>query len=79
MVGLELKPIHSSTRWASWPETLNKTPRSGWPNPDTGSMENQVYCHFDVVSLRAPNKEYFGLDSKLPDRGYWCFVRNSCN
>lgn len=69
----------AAARWAAWSETLNKTPRSGWPNPDTASMKNQFYCHFDVVRLRAPNKEYWGLDSKIPNRGYWGFVNNSCN
>lgn len=66
-------------RWAAWAETLSKTPRTGWPYPDTGSMSNQFYCHYDIVRLRAPNKEYWGLDSKLPNRGYAGFVANECN
>ncbi|MFE7843671.1 DUF2599 domain-containing protein [Microbacterium sp. NPDC057407] len=66
-------------RWAAWSETLSKTPRSGWPNPNTASMSGQFYCHYDIVRLRAPNKEYWGLDSKLPNRGYAGFVANSCN
>jgi hypothetical protein len=68
-----------AARWAAWTETLDKAPRSGWPNPNTESMKNQFYCHYDIVRLRAPNKEYWGLDSKLPNRGYWGFVNNDCN
>ncbi|GAA2448885.1 DUF2599 domain-containing protein [Agromyces soli] len=66
-------------RWAAWSETLSKTPRAGWPNPATASMENQFYCHFDVVRFRAPNKEYWGLDSKIPNRGYAGFLKTECN
>lgn len=66
-------------RWAAWSETLSKTPRKGWPNPATASMENQFYCHYDLVRFRAPNKEYWGLDSKIPNRGYAGFVKNQCN
>ncbi|QDY66404.1 DUF2599 domain-containing protein [Glutamicibacter halophytocola] len=68
-----------AARWAAWSETLSKTTRKGWPNPDTTSMKNQFLCHFDVVRLRAPNKEYWGLDSRLPNRGYWGHVKKNCN
>lgn len=69
----------AAARWAAWSETLAKTPRRGWPYPDTATLRDQFYCHWDIVRLRAPNKEYWGLDSKLPNRGYWGFVANECN
>lgn len=69
----------AAARWAAWSETLSKTPRRGWPYPDTATLRDQFYCHWDIVRLRAPNKEYWGLDSKLPNRGYWGFVANECN
>lgn len=68
-----------AAKWAAWSEALQKTPRAGWPNPDTASMQDQFYCHWDFVRIRQPNKEYWGLDSKLPNRGYWGFVNNGCN
>lgn len=69
----------AAARWAAWSETLSKTARKGWPNPETTSMKNQFLCHFDLVRLRAPNKEYWGLDSKIPNRGYWGHVKKNCN
>lgn len=66
-------------RWAAWNETLAKAPRTGWPNPNTASMRDQFYCHYDLARFRHPNKEYWGLDSKLPNRGYLGFVFNNCN
>lgn len=66
-------------RWAAWSETLSKTPRSGWPNPATATMENQFYCHFDFVRAWEPNKPYWGLDSKIPNKGYWGFFGSKCN
>lgn len=68
-----------AARWAAWKELLDKAPRKGWPNPNTSSMKNQFYCHFDLVRFKEPNKAYWGLDSKIPNRGYTGFVRKGCN
>lgn len=69
----------AAARWSAWKETLQKTSRKGHPNPDTASMKNQFYCHFDIVRLRAPRKESWNLDTKLPNRGYFGFVKKGCN
>ncbi len=42
-------------------------------------MEDQFYCHWDIVRLRAPNKESWNLDSWRPNVGYWNTVRAQCN
>lgn len=74
------RTVSSAARWSAWTETLSKAYHgSGWYDPDNSTMRNQFYCHFDIVRFRAPNKEYWGLDSKIPDRGYWGFVSSSCN
>lgn len=69
----------AGARWSAWKETLDKTPRRGHPNPNTTTMKLQFYCHFDVVRYRAPNKESWNLDTKIPNRGYTGFVKNGCN
>lgn len=69
----------SVARGYAWEETRAKTKRKGWPNPNTKSMKNQFYCHYDFVRIRAPRKESWNLDTKLPNRGYWGFVKKGCN
>lgn len=69
----------SIARGYAWKETLAKTKRKGWPNPNTASMRNQFYCHFDFVRIRAPRKVSWNLDSKLPNRGYAGFIKKGCN
>ena len=66
-------------RWAAWSETLKKTSRRGHPNPNTSSMKNQFYCHYDIVRIVRPFKASWNLDTKLPNRGYTGFVRKGCN
>ncbi|MGO2037572.1 MAG: DUF2599 domain-containing protein [Brevibacterium sp.] len=69
----------SIARGYAWEETRTKTKRKGWPNPNTKSMKNQFYCHYDFVRIRAPRKESWNLDTKLPNRGYWGFAKKGCN
>jgi len=40
--------------WIVWEEALDKTEREGYPDPDTSTMRNQFYCHYDFVRLRRP-------------------------
>lgn len=68
-----------AARGAMWKETVAKAPRHKTAKADTASMKNQLYCHFDFVRIRSPRKEYWGLDSKLPNRGYTGFVKKGCN
>lgn len=79
--GRNIAKAPPTARWSAWSETLSKAPRRGWPNPDTSSMRNQFYCHFDFVRVVDPFKPHWGLDSKIPDRGYWGFAnrKNRCN
>lgn len=69
----------SVARGYAWEETRSKTKRKGWPNPNTASMKNQFYCHYDFVRVRAPRKVSWNLDTKLPNRGYWGFSKKGCN
>lgn len=66
-------------RAAAWQETLDETERNGHPNPNTSSMKNQFYCHWDAVRLWNPTKPSWNLDTKIPDRGLVGFLRNGCN
>ena len=72
-------PASSLYGAAAWQETLDKTEREGHPDPDTSSMRNQFYCHWDWVRLRRPFKESWNLDSGLPDKGYDGFIQSGCN
>ena len=58
-------------RYAAWQETLDETERNGHPNPDTSSMKNQFYCHWDAVRLRSPRKRVGILIPKFPIKDIW--------
>lgn len=54
-------------RWAAWDEVQAKTPGT---RENSSSMRDQLYCHFDVVRFRAPNKESWNLDEGRPNVSY---------
>ena len=62
-----------------WQETLDKTEREGHPDPDTSSMRNQFYCHWDWVRAAQFYKSSWNLDTGLPDKGYFGFLDSGCN
>ena len=62
-----------------WQETLDKTEREGHPDPDTSSMRNQFYCHWDWVRAAQFDKSSWNLDTGLPDKGYFGFLDSGCN
>jgi hypothetical protein len=63
-------------RWSAWDEVLAKTPGS---RENTPSMRDQLYCHFDFVRFRAPNKPSWNLDAGRPYVAYEVLVFNLCN
>jgi hypothetical protein len=63
-------------RWSAWDEVLAKTPGS---RENTPSMRDQLYCHFDFVRFRAPNKTSWNLDLGRPYVSYEVLVLNLCN
>lgn len=65
--------------WIVWEEALDKTEREGHPDPNTSTMINQFYCHYDFVRIRYPRKESWNLDTQIPDKGYLGFAMNGCN
>ena len=65
--------------WIVWEETLDKTEREGHPDPNTSTMINQFYCHYDFVRVRYPRKESWNLDTQIPDKGYLGFAMSGCN
>ena len=69
----------AGARWSAWKEVLSKTTGSGAKNPNTPTMKNQFYCHFDFVRIRYPNKTSWNLDTKIPNRGYTGFIKSRCN
>ena len=64
---------------AAWQETLDEADSTGYPDPDTDSMRNQFYCHWDWVRIVQADKPSWNLDSGLPDKGYSGFVQDGCN
>lgn len=65
--------------WIVWEEALDKTEREGHPDPDTSTMRNQFYCHYDFVRIVDPDKESWNLDTQIPDKGYFGFLASRCN
>jgi hypothetical protein len=63
-------------RWAAWDEVQAKTPGT---RENTSSMRDQLYCHFDVVRLVAPNKVSWNLDEVRPAVNYASMLANRCN
>lgn len=53
----------------------SQTPLSG----DADSMRDQMYCHIDVVRLRAPNKTSWNLDTWRPNVSYAKMLAEQCN
>ncbi len=66
----------AGARWAAWDEVKAKTPGT---RENTSSMRDQLYCHFDFVRFRAPNKESWNLDEGRPNVSYATMVQKSCN
>ena len=65
-----------AARWAAWDEVVSKTPGN---RENTPSMRDQLYCHFDFVRLRAPNKPSWNLDLSVPVMDYATLVLRQCN
>jgi hypothetical protein len=65
-----------AARWAAWDEVVSKTPGN---RENTPSMRDQLYCHFDFVRLRAPNKPSWNLDLTVPAMDYATLVLRQCN
>lgn len=63
-------------RWAAWAEVQTKTPGT---RENTSSMQDQLFCHFDVVRLRAPNKPTWNLDLGRPNVSYPAMIAKQCN
>lgn len=61
-------------REAAWQEVIKMAPEA-----NSDSMRDQFMCHWDIVSIRAPRKESWNLDSERPDVGYLQTVLNRCN
>jgi len=72
-------PASSLYGAAAWQETLDKTDSTGYPDPDTDSMRNQFYCHWDWARIAQADKPSWNLDSGLPDKGYAGFIQSGCN
>ncbi|HSX05923.1 MAG TPA: DUF2599 domain-containing protein [Candidatus Saccharimonadales bacterium] len=49
------------------------------PTANRKNLQDQFFCHWEFVRLRAPNKESWNLDSSRPDVGYWSTVAAQCN
>lgn len=64
---------------AAWSETLSKTSRTGYPNPDTPTMYVQFECHYFWVSKRSPRKASWNLDSKRPYGSMAAQAQKNCN
>lgn len=63
-------------RLAFWNEVKAKTSGS---REETPSMRDQMYCHIDVVRLRAPNKTSWNLDTWRPNVSYAKMLAEQCN
>lgn len=61
---------------AGWNEVKAKTSGS---REETPSMRDQMYCHIDVVRLRAPNKTSWNLDTWRPNVSYAKMLAEQCN
>lgn len=77
--GPVLTTLDSLSVRAAWDETLQKTSRSGYPNPNTSSMYHQFECHFFYVSKWDPNKDSWNLDIKRRDANLFDQARSRCN
>jgi hypothetical protein len=64
---------------AAWAETLDKTSRVGYPNPDTETMQVQFNCHYIFVRVRESTKSSWNLDSKLPSTDLLTEANYGCN
>jgi hypothetical protein len=64
---------------AAWAETLDKTSRIGYPNPDTETMQVQFNCHYIFVRVRESTKNSWNLDSKLPATDLLTEANYGCN
>ena len=42
-------------------------------------MRDQLYCHFDFVRFRDPNKTSWNLDKNRPYVAYATLVERQCN
>ncbi len=65
-----------AARWAGWAEVQTKTPGT---RENTSSMQDQFFCHFDVVRLRAPNKPTWNLDLGRTNVSYPQMIAKQCN
>jgi RHS repeat-associated protein len=58
----------------AWIEVLTLAPGASKPG-----MDDQFFCHWDFVRLRAPNKESWNLDADGRDVSYLETVLQQCN
>lgn len=69
-----LSPLDGVSKQLAWQEVLSMAPEANKNN-----LRDQFYCHWDWVSIRAPRRESWNLDTDSPDVGYWSTVFQSCN